>query len=88
MKPHFTYKQLIEIYEASGRSIEIDALQASAKQLYPDVLEDDGQSPIFVISGSHKGFLVDGDYCKAKFSILSRLVNGIGIMEDGTPLPY
>ena len=86
--PYFTADQLIEIYEESGRSLDAEKLQSTALRLYPDVIGPDYKPPVFLRPGSYKGFLVDGDYHKAKFSIMSRLVNGIGIMEDGTPIPY
>ena len=88
MIPHFTAAQLTEIYEASERSTDIEKLKAVARHLYPDILGPDCQPPIFVREGSNKWFLHDGDYRAAKFSIVSRLVNGIGIMEDGTPISY
>lgn len=85
---YFTDKQLIEIYEEAGRNLDVDALQATAKRLYPDTLEPDGRSPVFVREGAGKMFLVDGEYQKAHHSITSRKVNAIGIMDDGTPIPY
>ena len=86
--PHFTADKLIEIYEASARALDTEKLQATARRLYPEALSPDGKPPIFVREGSHKWFFVDGDYRKAKYSIVSRLVNGIGIMDDGTPISY
>lgn len=86
--PHFTDQQLIEIYEAGGRSTNQDILQATARSMYPSVLGPDCKPPVFVRDGSYKGFFVDGEYRKAKYSIVSRLVNGIGIMDDGTPISY
>lgn len=86
--PHFTDTQLIEIYEASNRSTSQDVLQSMARSMYPDTLGPDCNPPVFVREGSYKGFLVDGEYRKAKYSIVSRLVNGIGIMDDGTPISY
>lgn len=86
--PHFTAPQLIEIYEETGRTLDIEKLRSAARKLYPDILGPDCKPPIFLNPGSYKGFLHNGDYHKAKFSIMSRLVNGIGIMEDGTPIPY
>ena len=86
--PHFTCTQLIEIYEAADRSVNADKLQSKARDLYPDIIGSDCRPPIFVREGSHKGFLFNGEYRKAKHSIVSRLVNGIGIMDDGTPISY
>lgn len=85
---YFTTDQLIQIYEASGRSLNADMLQSTAKDLYPDVLESNGRAPIFVLDRSFKGFLVEGEYKRAKHTISSRLVNAIGIMDDGTPISY
>ena len=86
--PHFTIDQLIEIYETSNRSTDADKLQSVARSLYPDILGPDHQPPIFIREGSNKWFRHDGDIKPAKYSIMSRLVNGIGIMDDGTPISY
>ena len=86
--PHFTDLQLIEIYETTNRSVDQDILQSMARVIYPDILGPDSKPPLFVRDGSYKGFLIDGEYRKAKYSIVSRLVNGIGIMDDGTPISY
>ena len=86
--PHFVPSQLIEIYEAAGRAVDIDKLQSKARELYPDILGPDCRPPIFVRSGSNKWFLYNDSYQPAKFTITSRLVNGIGIMDDGTPISY
>ena len=86
--PHFTPDKLIEIYEASDRALDTDKLQATARQLYPETIGPDCKPPIFLRTGSHKGFFHNGDYCKAKYSIVSRMVKGIGIMDDGTPISY
>lgn len=88
MIPHFTQPKLIEIYEAADRSTDQDKLQSTARRLYPDILGPDCKPPIFVHEGSFKGFFYDGNYRKAKYTIASRLVNGIGIMDDGTPISY
>lgn len=86
--PHFTCDQLIDIYEAANRSVDVDILQSTARALYPEIIGPDHKPPIFVREGSYKGFFFEGDYRKAKYSIVSRLVNGIGIMDDGTPISY
>ena len=86
--PHFTCNQLIEIYEAAGRSIDIDKLHSTARELYPDIVGPDCKPPVFVRSGSNKWFLYNDSYQPAKFTVASRLVNGIGIMDDGTPISY
>ena len=86
--PHFTQSQLIEIYEFSDRSTDPEKLRAVARHLYPDILGPDHKPPIFIRKGSNKWFLHDGDIKPAKYSIMSRLVNGIGIMDDGTPISY
>lgn len=86
--PHFTIEQLIEIYEAAGRTVDLDKLQFKARELYPGILGPDCKPPIFVRTGSNKWFLYNDSYKPAQYTIASRLVNGIGIMEDGTPISY
>lgn len=86
--PHFTCNQLIEIYEAANRSIDVCDLQSKARELYPDIVGPDCMAPIFVRTGSNKWFLYNDSYQPAKYTIASRLVNGIGIMDDGTPISY
>ena len=88
MIAHLTAEQLIQIYEVSGRALDIERLRAVARELYPSIIEPDGRAPIFLLDKSFKGFLVDGEYKRAKYTITSRLVNGVGIMDDGTPISY
>lgn len=88
MKPHFSPDQIIEIYEAAGRSLDRNILDAKAKELYPDILEPDGRSPIFVREGTGKAFLVNGERVKGTHTLASRMLVDVGILKDGTPIPY
>lgn len=85
---YFTAEQLIQIYEEAGRVLDVDALQSAAKKLFPETLAPDGRAPVFVREGAGKMFMMKGEYQKAHHSILSQRGYGLGIMDDGTPLPY
>ena len=39
-KASFTAAQVIEIYEKSGRKTDTGALRATARELYPDIIQD------------------------------------------------
>ena len=87
--PHFTKGQMIEIYEASGRSSDESTLRQKAKELYPDIVKADGASPITKRPPHGRWFdKGDGTYGPAAFVLVSGMSNAIGIMDDGTPHPF
>lgn len=87
-KPHFTDQQLIEIYETANRSLDIQVLRGTAQKLYPDTQEPDGRPPLFLHEGAGRGFLVNGEYQHATHTIASRMNTSVGILPDGTPVPF
>ena len=84
----FTEEQLNILYEATGRSVDREVLDAKAKELYPDIIDIDGRSPVFSRAGAGKAFLVNGIYVKGVHSLVSNYGYGIGILEDGAVDPY
>ena len=86
-KAAFTVEQLIDIYERSGRKTDTDALRATARQLYPEILQD-GQPPITCRPGCGRAFRVDEEYVRPKFTLVTNRALMVGILPDGTPLEY
>ena len=86
-KAAFTPRQMIEIYEASGRKTSTEALRAAARTLYPDILQD-GQPPITCHPGSGRGFQVNGEYIRPRFMLVTNRALMIGILPDGSPMEY
>ena len=86
-KAAFTAAQIIEIYEASGRSTDTQALREAARALYPDIQED-GVPPISCTDGYGRAFLVEGEYQRPKHTLTSHFCRSVGILKDGTPLEY
>lgn len=88
-RPAFTEGQLIEIYEAAGRSGDLSALKAKARELYPDILED-GEPPITRVEGWFGRSFEDaaGKMVHSKWVLCSNRCNSVGILADGTPMPY
>lgn len=78
--------RLLEVYETT-RSTKAEDLIRTAKELYPDRFAD--QEPeIFVHKSSWRGFLHDGEYQKAEYTIMGSKLNAIGVMPDGTAYIY
>lgn len=86
-KASFTAAQMIEIYEKSGRKTDTDALRATARELYPDILQD-GQPPIFCRPGGGRAFRVGEEYIRPKFMLVTHRALMVGILPDGTALEY
>lgn len=87
-RPTFTTGQIIEIYEASGRSVEPDVLLAKARELFPDVLED-GAPPLWRTEGVGRAFLTEeGSYERPVWRLGSNYCRDVGILSDGSPMIY
>ena len=86
-KASFTAEQLINIYEKSGRQTETSALRATARQLYPEILQND-QPPLTCRAGCGRAFRVDEEYVRPKFTLVTNRALMVGILEDGTALEY
>lgn len=87
-RPTFTAQQLVEIYEAAGRSVDAAVLRAKAAERYPGITED-GVPPLWVAQGSARAFAMeDGSYVKPKWRLGSNYCRDVGILPDGTPLIY
>lgn len=88
-QPYFTAEQMIEIYEASGRSDDEFTLRQKAKELYPDIVKADGVPPITKRPPHGRWFdKGDGTCGPAAFTLVSGMCRTVGIMEDGTPHPF
>lgn len=84
----FTSEQIIEIYEAAGRSVELDALKAKARELFPDIQED-GEPPLWRTDGIGRAFLLeDGGSAKPVWRLGSNYCRDVGILPDGTARIY
>ncbi len=82
--PAFTVEQLMQIYEASGRSTDLTALKAAAQSLFPDCA-----APLYCSPGGSRAFdLGDGVVEKPAYTLSSFLCRSIAIMPDGQVLPY
>ena len=78
--------RLLEIYE-TAHSTDVGDLKRAAKELYPARFAE--QDPrIFVHKSSWRGFLHDGEYQKAEYTIMGSKLNAIGVMPDGTAYIY
>jgi len=86
-KASFTAEQMIRIYEESGRKTDTAALRATARALYPDILQD-GEPPISCLSGSGRAFHVGEDYIVPTHTLVTYRALMVGILPDGTPLEY
>ena len=87
-RPTFTAEQIVQIYEAAGRSTELDDLLAKARALFPDILED-GVPPLWRTEGVGRAFLSeDGSYVRPIWRLGSNYCRDVGILPDGTPRIY
>ena len=86
-KAAFTTQQMLEIYEVSGRKTNTEALRNTAKKLYPDILQGD-HPPITCHPGSGRGFLINGEYVRPKFMLVTNCALMIGILPDGSAIEY
>ena len=86
-KSTFTPAQMIEIYETSGRKTSTQALRITAQKLYPHILQD-GHPPITCHPGSGRAFLVNGEYVRPKFMLVTNRALMIGILPDGSAVEY
>lgn len=76
-------EQMIEVYEASGRSGDPKVLQELSDKMFPDT-----EVKWYRVENSFKGFVdQDGVMHKAKFT-LGTGPNWIGILENDMALPY
>ena len=87
-RPTFTAQQIIDIYEAAGRSTDPDVLRGKARELFPDILEH-GAPPLWRTEGVGRAFLTeDGSYVKPVWRLGSNYCRDVGILPDGTPVIY
>lgn len=87
-RPTFTAEQIVEIYEAAGRSTDLDALKAKARELFPDILEN-GAPPLWRTEGVGRAFLTgDGSYVKPVWRLGSNYCRDVGILPDGSARIY
>lgn len=86
-KAAFTAEQMIHIYETSGRKTDTDALRATARELYPEILQD-GVPPISCLPGSGRSFRVGEEYISPTHMLVTHRALMIGILPDGTALEY
>lgn len=86
-KAAFTAAQMIEIYEKSGRKTETAALRATARDLYPEILQD-GEPPITCSDGCGRFFLVEEEYVAPTHTLITNRALMIGILPDGTPMEF
>lgn len=86
-KASFTGSQLIEIYEASGRKTDTDALRETARKLYPEILED-GKPPVTCRPGCGRAFQVGEAYVKPEYMLITNRARAVGILPDGTAVEY
>jgi len=85
---YFTEDQIVEIYEATGRSSDIGLIRAKASELYPDIVDGEGV-PIWKLPSHGRSFTMeDGTHQMPAFVLTSKKCNSVGIMEDGTPRPF
>lgn len=88
-KPTFTTEQIIEIYEAAGRSVEIEILRAKAAALFPDIKDEKGVPPLWRTEGVGRAFAMpDGSFLKPVWRLGSSYCRDVGILKDGTPVSY
>lgn len=81
--PALTYEQIIEVYEAAGRSVDTEVLQEMSDKMFPDA-----GVKFHSNKKSWKGFVdADGVMHLAEYTIGTG-ANWVGIMEDGTAIPY
>lgn len=86
-KAFFTAEQLIKIYETSGRSTDTAVLRATARTLYPEVLQD-GQPPISCREGCGRAFRVGEEYVAPKYMLVTNRALAVGILPDGSAVEY
>ena len=86
-KAAFTAQQMIHIYEQSGRQTDTAALRATARQLYPDILQD-GEPPILCSEGCGRFFPVGDEYVVPAYTLITNRALMVGVLPDGTPVEY
>ena len=86
-KAAFTAAQMIDIYEKSGRKTDTAALRATARELYPDILQD-GEPPILCSDGCGRFFPVGEEYVAPAHTLITNRALMIGILPDGTPVEF
>lgn len=86
-KAFFTAEQLIEIYEKSGRQTDTAALRATARELFPGILQD-GEPPITCRPGCGRCFHVGEEYIPPKYMLITNRALAVGILPDGSALEY
>lgn len=87
-RPTFTAEQIVAIYEAAGRSTDLDTLRAKAVELFPDILEN-GAPPLWRTEGVGRAFLCeDGSYVRPVWRLGSNYCRDVGILPDGSARIY
>lgn len=84
----FTLDELRQIYEVA-KTADQDTLRATARELFPDRLTNEGVPPISSYAGGGRAFLHGGEgYEKPAYTIASKRCPCLGIMADGTAYSY
>lgn len=87
---YFTQDELIQIYQHAG-SAEQNALLSSAKALFPDRMAAEVPPLLKAEPGIHGRWFIRDEKTGPEepvITIKSGHFNWIGILEDGTALPY
>jgi hypothetical protein len=81
--PSLEAEQIVQVYEAAGRSIDVAVLQKKSDEMFPEA-----GVKWYRIDKSFKGFIDEnGVMRKAKYTIGTG-PTWAGVMEDGSALPY
>ncbi len=87
---YFTQEELIQIYQDAGGA-ERNALLAAAQRLFPERMVAENRPFLLVEEGIHgRWFVLDPDAPAEapQYTIKSGHCSWIGILQDGTALPY
>lgn len=88
----FTVEELQKIYEASGRSVDIEALREAARRLYPERMAGDTPASLYVLDKPYgRAFRRGADpdeYEKPTHTIASIGQNLLAVFADGESEPY
>lgn len=86
-KAAFTAEQITRIYEHSGRSTDTAALRAAARELFPEILQNN-EPPLTCSPASGRWFLVEDEYVAPTHMIITNRALMVGVLPDGTLKEY
>ncbi|MCD8144784.1 MAG: hypothetical protein LUD79_05535 [Oscillospiraceae bacterium] len=87
-RDYFTQEELIRIYEAAG-SPEQEALETAARSLFPERMAAPEPPMLKSETGLHgRWFIRDDQPEEPAYTIKSGRCCWVGILKDGTALPY